>query len=229
MKEKTRQKEIDKILLNMAMYYGHELVPDVINIYHELLAGHSYQDINAACGIWMKENQWFPKANEIIGIIEKNKGPQVSIEARAQQQWRIVMTAVRRRGLNQGAPIFTDPITANLIRTQFSWPYLCKTEEKNGNWEQKRWCEAFELAIEAHPDMKQIKVPANVKDLAANVTKPVTESAPTAPHTVPTEVIAQYRQKYVAKIITEEQREARITELKEQARQIQEEGGKGKK
>jgi hypothetical protein len=219
--EQTRQEKIDKILLNMALYFGHELVPDTIDVYHKLFADYSHEQINSACWEWMYANQWFPRANEIIKIIEHNSDPQPSIQSRAQQQWRIVLSAVATQGKNN-PPKFSDPITANLVRTQFRWPYLCDMKQENENWEQKRWCEAFELAIESHPDMKQLEAPAKVKKLAASVTKPVTEPESTAPNSVPIKKFRELRKKLRGQVQEQEDREARMAKLKEQALQIQE-------
>ena len=64
----TRQEKIDRVLLNMALYYEHELVPDIIDVYQELLAKYSHEHIESACWEWMQSNRWFPRANEIIKI-----------------------------------------------------------------------------------------------------------------------------------------------------------------
>jgi hypothetical protein len=98
-----------------------------------------------------------------------------------------------------------------------------KIKETDEKWEQKRWCEAFELVIECHPDMKQIEVLANVKELAANVTKPVTEPEPAGHNSVPIETMRELRKKLSGQVQSQEVRESRIALLKKQAQQIQRE------
>lgn len=219
----SRSLQIDKILFKTeACYSGAEFDSASLDVWHDALAEFEIEEISAALRIHIKESKFLPKISEIIDIIEKNKGPQISIQSRAQQQWRIVLSAVATQGKNN-PPTFSDPITANLVKTQFRWQYLCDMKQENENWEQKRWCEAFELAIESHPDMKQIEVSAKVKELAANVTKPAIEPESAAPNSVPIKKIREFRKKLRGKIQKEEDREARMAKLKEQAQQIQQE------
>ena len=219
----SRSRQIDSILFKTeACYPSAEFDPASLDVWHEALMEFDIEEITKAFSIHVKECKFLPVISEIIDIIKKNKGPQISIQSRAQQQWRIVLNAVATKGQNN-PPTFSDPITANLVRTQFRWPYLCDMKQENENWEQKRWCEAFELAIESHPDMKQIEVSAKVKELAANVTKPAIEPESKAPNSVPINKIREFRKKLGGKIQKEEDREARMAKLKEQAQQIQEE------
>jgi hypothetical protein len=221
--DSSRSQQIDGILFKTEACYPGDLDSMSLDIWHEALAEFDIEEISKAFTIHVKQSKFLPVISEIIQIIEHNKGPQVSIEARAQQQWRVVMTAVRQRGLNQGAPIFADPITANFVKTQFRWTYLCEIKEQDEKWEQKRWCEAFELAIECHPDLKQIDALANVKELAANVTKPLTEPESAGPNSVPIETMRELRKKLSGQVQSQEVRESQIALLKEQARQIQRE------
>ena len=82
------------------------------------------------------------------------------------------MDAIRQHGARR-RPIFADPVTEHLIKTQFTWSYLCDMLEENENWEQKRWCEAFDLAASIHADLLEIEVPDKVRGLLDTVTKPV--------------------------------------------------------
>jgi hypothetical protein len=220
----SRSRQIDSILFKTeACYPAAEFDPASIDVWHEALAEFDIEEISTAFSTHVKESKFLPTISEIIHIIKSTKGPQTSIDARAQQQWRVVMDAVRRYGYRRGAPLFADPITANLIRTQFRWTYLCEIQEQDENWEQKRWCEAFELAEEVHPDMKQIEVSPQVGKLADNVAKPVTEAPPQGDG-VSVEAIRKYRQKLRGQSSKpQDNRETRVALLKKQAQQIQEE------
>ena len=82
------------------------------------------------------------------------------------------MVVNRQHGARR-RPKFADPVTEYLIKTQFTCSYLCGTLEENENWEQKRWCEAFDLASSIHEDLLEIEVPKKVRELLDNVTRPV--------------------------------------------------------
>lgn len=161
---KTRQEAIDKTLFLMSAYYNYPLTEEVVELYHSLWADHELSDIDSACYIWMNDNKWFPKASEILKIIEKNKGPVISIEAIAQQQWRVVLKAISSNGINR-PPVFPHPVTALLVKNQFPWSYLCSMEESDLNWEEKRWSSAFNLATEANINVLQIQAPAGARPL----------------------------------------------------------------
>ena len=138
MREETRTDAIDKVIFKTALYYNHEVVPPVLDLWHSSLAEFEIHDIYRAFSLHVKTARFFPVIAEIIDIIGRNKN-KLSIEARALQQWRVVMSAVRKYGINR-RPQFADPITAHLIKSQFPWTYLCGFPEQEENWEQKRWC-----------------------------------------------------------------------------------------
>jgi len=111
------------------------------------LEDYDIDTISAAFTTHLMRSKYAPVIHDIYAIIRQG---QVSIESRAQSQWRVVMSAVRSHGLNR-PPIFDDPITADLIARQFSWKYMCSISDDQIKYgELKRWCEAFELASE-HP------------------------------------------------------------------------------
>lgn len=214
----SRSRQIDSILFKTeACYPAGEFGPASIDVWHEALAEFDIEEISMAFSNHVKESRFLPTISEIVDRIKKNKRPQVSIEARAQRQWRIVLTAVARHGRAK-PPVFADPITAKLVKSQFRWQYLCDMKQENENWEQKRWCEAFELAVEAHPDMKQIDAPHQVQKLANKIAKPVNES--TSLHEVPVETIAAFRKKLRGHVQGRVDPKARILELKRQAKRI---------
>jgi len=155
----------------MAIYYNHELTETAALIYHRLLAEYDVDEIGAACAIWMQESSFYPKANEIIQTIKSRRQPPVSLESRSQQQWHIVMDAVRCRGYHAGPPAFDDPITAALVAYQFTWARLCELHSDQLQWEEKRWSEAFSLAAERSQEHLQISAPDDVVKLADKATK----------------------------------------------------------
>jgi hypothetical protein len=85
-------------------------------------------------------------------------------------QMRCNFTSYRRT-----SPPFTDPITANLIKTQFSCKYLCGLEEQNENWEQKRWCVVFDLVVDVHRGLVALPAGAPAGVLVVKVGKTIEE------------------------------------------------------
>lgn len=198
--KETRQEAIDKILLIMGDYYQQTLTEDVIDIYHRLWAGYPVEDVAAACEIWMKCNRWHPMVNQIIDILETRQGP--SLQTRAQVQWRVILQQIPKHGMYH-PPRFSDPITANLVKSQFSWSYLCSMEESELNWEQKRWCEAFELAAELFEDLVQLEVPEEVGELLNTVGRKVTGTEEPE-QKVPLEKITKFRKMLEAQAALDE-------------------------
>jgi hypothetical protein len=80
MSDKTRQMEIDSVLLNMALIYNRDMDRGLIDLYHELLAEFNAEDIGAACKVLMKSSKWFPKPSEIIETIRSNQPPRKQID-----------------------------------------------------------------------------------------------------------------------------------------------------
>jgi len=167
-----REKQIDKMLLMMELYFEQEKGDQVLKLYHKLWDGVPVDDLAEACRRYMSTgNKWFPRAGEILDLVRSIHQP-ASIESSAQHQWRLVMTAVRQRGLMRGAPVFEDPITNTVIRTQFTWEYLCNMQADKSNWEEKRFVEAYQLASEIDPDklMIEARMP-EIKKLISRIGK----------------------------------------------------------
>lgn len=165
-----RMSELDAILYLTEACYPGEFNQASIDVWHKCLAEYRISEISAAFTIYVKsaKKPFLPVISEIITILENNRGPTLSIESRAQAEWRKVMLAVQQRGLNRGAPEFKNPITRHLVQAQFNWSYLCGFLEKDMNWEQKRWCEAYELASEI--DLDQLKIDS-VKSIQKLITR----------------------------------------------------------
>ncbi len=115
---------------------------------------------------------------------------------------------------------FTDPITSNLIKTQFSWKYLCGLEEQSENWEQKRWCKAFDLVVDVYRDLVALPADAPAGVLVARIGKTIEETD--APRGTKARLIKDYIKKARGKIQTQEDRETRLAMLTEQARKLKE-------
>ncbi len=119
-----------------------------------------------------------------------------SIAARAQVQWRLVLKMVSSNG-ERRPPVFTDPITANLVNHQFSWSYLCNMPVNDHNWEEKRWVEAFDMAAEVHKDLIQIEPPKGGGVLKQLKSVPDTKKETTVQ--VPIDKITAYKEMLQAK------------------------------
>jgi hypothetical protein len=168
-KDIQRAKQIDSLLFRTEACYSGEFDPAAIDLWHESLGGYKVSDISAAFSIHIKQCKFLPKISEIIEILNNNLGPVLKIEVRAQAEWRKVMLAVRQRGLNRGSPEFKDPITRHLVQAQFNWEYLCGFQAKDMNWEQKRWCEAYELASEIDLDQLRIESKSRIKKIVGPI------------------------------------------------------------
>jgi hypothetical protein len=192
MKDKTRQEAVDKILIVMCNYYTQGLTQEVLDLYHLLWADYEVSEISAASMIWMKNNRWFPKADEIIKIIESARGPQIDIKTRALEQWRVVLQQLQYHG-SYHPPKFSDPITAHLLKNQFRWSYLSEMKVDEEQWEQKRWIEAFEAAAKVHQDLLEIGVSGKVMELISEIPKSI-DALELAGETVPKDKITAFRQ-----------------------------------
>lgn len=170
-----REMKIDQMLMMMELYFNQDKGEPVLKLYHKLWADADVEALGIACREYMQKgkNKFFPKAGEILDIIESWKTPQGSIEAQAQHQWRLVMQAVKERGERKGPPVFEDQITNTVVRIQFGWFYLCNILSDKLNWEEKRFCEAYNLASEIEPEALMIEsTPEKVKELISGIGGP---------------------------------------------------------
>lgn len=180
-KPKSRTQQIDEILFELEKYFNVDLEETSIALYHKAWTPYTIEEIGAACSIWLssyddRRYDFMPRANQLIKIMEKAKGPVIpNIQARALDQWRVVLTHIKRHGAGRPAT-FEDPVTDYLIKNQFAWTYLAKMKEEDEKWEQKRWCEAFVLAVEVHDDLVRIEAPEKVLDLIGTVAKSVVDT-----------------------------------------------------
>lgn len=171
--ERSRQERIDKAMFILAEIFEKDLSEPALELYHKLLRPFSIKDVENAFYVWMNSTDsdiynYFPRPNQLIRIIkEAGKG---SVAARALQQWQGVMCAVRQYGINH-PPTFIDPITDHLVQTQFTWSFLCSIEEPNLPFEQRRWCEAYDLASELHADLQYVTAPERILKLVKPIGK----------------------------------------------------------
>ena len=135
------------VINRAAIVYEKEISMQFIESYWLLLKEYDFKDFSDAMNIVCRTLKFWPRPAEIIEIIKKRKGPVVSIEALAEQQWRFVINAVRHGGIDRPI-IFDDLITRDLVNRQFSWRYLCGIKQKDEVWEQKRFCASYELIAE---------------------------------------------------------------------------------
>jgi len=130
----------------------------VIDAYNKALSEYDIEKIERAFGYAIKSLKWFPKPADLIESI--NAKSKISIEAAAQQQWRII-----RSDLGRGE--YDDPITAMLAKRQFSGMRDMLTKDEH--WWQKRFCEAYELAAELPKENLQIDIDNKLKRLTAGI------------------------------------------------------------
>ena len=169
----NREEKIDRVLFLMAEIYEKQLTNEALKLYHLILKPFSVAEIERACKTWMesyedKKYNFYPKPNQIIETIQIDKIIGAPVKVRAQQQWRVILQQIRYHGPYH-PPKFTDPITQHLIDTQFRWSYLCNMIEAEQHWQQKQWCDAYELAAEIQKDLKKIEIPDRVMNLVDKI------------------------------------------------------------
>ena len=161
-----RQDEINAMLmLTESCYHRQAWDEPMIGVWHEVLKSYELTAIRAAFACHVRQSAYLPLIKDILDILTKGE---LDITARANEQWRIVMDAVRSGGLNR-KPTFDDPITADLVKRQFSWQYMCGIEDDQIKWELKRWVDAFVLAAEIPANQRAIEAPAKVKALISSI------------------------------------------------------------
>jgi hypothetical protein len=166
------KKQFLNVLNGAAVIYDKDLSKDLLSSYWAIFQEYDFYEFNNAMNEICRTLKFWPKPAEIIGVILKNKGA-ASIEARAEQQWRVVVGAVRNGGAGR-EPGFMDSITSWIIKNQIKWGYLCEMLQADEKWEQKRFCRAYEL-IAQNPDLLQIEggAGAAVKELTKGMLKQI--------------------------------------------------------
>jgi len=163
------KREFINVMNQAALIFDKDLVHSVIEAYWLLLKEYDFDEFKEAMNQVCRSIKFWPRPSEIIMAVEKNRENMPAIEIRAEIQWRIVIDAVRKNGLNK--PVnFDDPITQHIVSRGFSWQYLCDINIKNENWEQKRFCRSYELASKAWETNPQIEqMPDRVKKLVRGI------------------------------------------------------------
>lgn len=150
----NNKRDFINVLNHTALIYDKDLIGTVMEAYWIFLRHYEFDEFKKAMNHICRISKFWPKPSEIIEVIEKNRGDRVSIETMAEQQWRIVIDAVRKNGLNRSVK-FDDKITQYLVNSQFTWRYLCGMKEENEKWEQKRFCEAYKNVLDGeHANFK---------------------------------------------------------------------------
>jgi len=148
------KKQFLNIMNGAAVIYDKDLSPDLLSSYWAIFRGYNLDKFKGAMNEICRTLKFWPKPSEIIEVMDRHKGP-VAVEARAEQQWRIVIRAVRSGGAGR-EPVFTDKTTAWLIKNQIRWGYLCEMLQSDEKWEQKRFCRSYEL-IKENPGALRIE------------------------------------------------------------------------
>ena len=145
-----------------ALIYDKDLTSPLLESYWNILKPYQIDEINSAMNEVCRKNKFWPRPSEVI---EKIEGGQIAIESRAEQQWHLVIDAVRKYGLNR--PInFDDPITRHILSRGISWGYLCGINQCDEKWEQKRFCNSYQLLADQWQRDPQIEqMPDEVKRL----------------------------------------------------------------
>ena len=163
--QNSDKKEFLNVINKMAIIYEKNFSADFLDVYWDILQPYSVVELKDAMNEVCRTCKFYPKPSEIIELIESKRKPKIRIEAIAQQQWRLVLATL-------GKGDFNDPVTARLCKRQFNYNYLRNMLEKDENWEQKRFCEAYELEAEANQNHPQIEdMSENVKTLAQGLLK----------------------------------------------------------
>ena len=163
--EKTRDERFLSAFMSVWEIFKSDKSPSdlLINAYNDALSSFDIESVERVFGMAIATLKWFPRPAELIELIDDK--PKIRIEAVAQQQWRLVLATL-------GKGDFNDPVTARLCKRQFNYNYLRNMLEKDENWEQKRFCEAYELEAEANQSYPQIEdMPEKVKTLAQGMLK----------------------------------------------------------
>jgi hypothetical protein len=144
------KKLFSEYMAGLSELFDKSLSDVLAEMYWISLRPHTDGECKAAFDLAIVKCRFFPKPAELIEFIAAQHEPQISIEAVAEQQWRLVLSSL-------GSGDFDDPVTAHLCKRQFAYRYLQNLLETNEHWEQKRFCEAYRLASEYHPGDLQIE------------------------------------------------------------------------
>ena len=167
--QNSDRKEFLNVINKMAIIYEKNFSADFLDVYWDILQPYSVVELKDAMNEVCRTCKFYPKPSEIIELIESKRKPKIRIEAVAQQQWRLVLATLGRGDFN-------DPVTAMLCKRQFNYNYLRNMLEKDENWEEKRFCNAYELAAETYQNNPQIEDMSDmVKQLSGKVLKSMTK------------------------------------------------------
>ena len=130
-----QKKRFAMALSALAEYYGRELSDGVIALYWQGLSNFSIADIEAAIGRHIQNpdsGMWMPKIADIVRMIDG------STQSAAATAWAKVMRAVGSVGQYQSLA-FDDPVIHLAIEENGGWISLCRIEESELPFLQKRF------------------------------------------------------------------------------------------
>ena len=130
-----QKKRFAMALSALAEYYGRELSDGVIALYWQGLSNFSIADIEAAIGRHIQNpdsGMWMPKIADIVRMIDG------STQSAAATAWAKVMRAVGSVGQYQSLA-FDDPVIHLAIEENGGWISLCRIEEAELPFVQKRF------------------------------------------------------------------------------------------
>ena len=130
-----QKKRFAMALSALAEYYSRELSDGVIALYWQGLSNFSIADIEAAIGRHIQNpdsGMWMPKIADIVRMIDG------STQSAAATAWAKVMRAVGSVGQYQSLA-FDDPVIHLAIEENGGWISLCRIEESELPFLQKRF------------------------------------------------------------------------------------------
>ena len=128
MKDYTHAKEFGIQLAALAETFNKTLSKTAIRIYYEALKPYSFNDVNRALNILVRQSKFMPTIAEIVEIIEDKKSP----DALAEQAYNKLIRARKEVGA-YASIIFDDPIIHRIVEQHGGWPAVCamsKEEEQ---------------------------------------------------------------------------------------------------
>jgi hypothetical protein len=116
--------------------------PIVTKAYFRSLEGFEIRRVEQAIWESISKFKFFPKPVEIITLIT---GGEPKVEDTAMAQVNEIMRQVRELG-SYRTPAFSDPITADLMASRWSWKSVCSMTETEHKWFAKEFVDAYRAA-----------------------------------------------------------------------------------
>ena len=164
MHNKEEKKKIAEAFTALCELHEKQISPVASKMYIEVLKEFSADQITLAISQSIKKHKWFPKPAELIELII---GSSPKIEDIAETQANFVITQVRKLG-SWRTPVFTDPITRDLMNSRFKFTSLCQQTESDMQWFAKQFKDAYRAYV-VTDRYKQIETPGRLKKLVSGI------------------------------------------------------------